>query len=111
MSTLSRPNKALWRSCEEGIEAFSPDGSRFATTHILSDGLGPNRFTLRKTTGRKLAVYDAPYYYGRIWFEDGRHVLAETFAKTKGAVVRCDGDGCERTTPVTAHQVPLLAAR
>jgi hypothetical protein len=111
VSALSRPNKVLWRSCEEVVVAFSPDGSRIATVHILSDGLGPSRFTLRKTAGRKLAVYDAPYYFGGIWFEDGRHILADAFAKTKGAIVRCDGDGCERATSITAHEVPLLAAR
>ncbi len=111
VSPLSNPVRTLWRSCEEAVEAFSLDGSHIATTHILSDGLGPNRFTLRKTTGRKLGVFDAPYYYGRIWFEDGRDVLAETYAKTKGALVRCDADGCERATKVVAHEAPLRAAR
>ena len=39
------------------------------------------------------------------------HVLAETYAKTKGAIVRCDADGCERATKVMAHEAPLRAAR
>ena len=111
VSALLSPRKSLWRSCDEAVVAFAPDGSRLATVHILSDGLGPNRFTLRKTAGRKLAVYDAPYYFGEIWFEDGRDVLAQTYAKTKGALLRCDGDGCERATAITPHEAPLLAVR
>ncbi len=106
VSRLSNPSKVVWRSCAEAVEAWSPDGTRIATTHILADGIGPNRFTLRKISGRKLGVYDAPAYFGRIWFEDGTHVLADTFAKTKGAVVRCDTGGCERATAIKAHKTP-----
>jgi hypothetical protein len=104
VSTLSDPATALWRSCDEAVEAFSTDGSHLATIFILSDGIGPGSVTLRRTTGRKVGEYDAPFYFGRIWFEDGSHVLADTFARTKGAVVRCDGDGCERATKVVPHE-------
>ena len=106
VAELSDPSAELWRSCDEAVDAFSTDGTHMATTFILSDGLGPGRFTLRKTTGRNLGSYDAPYYFGRIWFEDGRHVLADAFGRTKGAVVRCDGAGCERATSIFSHDAP-----
>jgi hypothetical protein len=111
VSTISRPDRPLWESCDEAVTAFSTDGSRVATVHILTDGLGPGRFTLRKTTGRRLAVYEAPYYFGRIWFEDATRVLVDTFSRNAGAVVRCDGAGCERATRVFRHEAPLRPAR
>ena len=106
VSALSDPGRTIWRSCDEAVEEFSPDGSHMATIFILTDGLGPGRFTLRTTTGKNLGVYDAPFYFGWIWFEDNSHVLAEAFARTKGALVRCDSGGCERATAIKAHKTP-----
>ena len=84
VSRLSDPDTELWRSCDDVVLAFSTDGSHIATTFILSDGLGPGRFALRKTNGRKLGEFDAPYYFGGIWFEDGRRRARPDLCEDQG---------------------------
>ena len=37
---LSAPRTRLWRSCDDRVLEFSPNGKRMVTTHILSDGAG-----------------------------------------------------------------------
>ena len=111
VSSFSDPTAELWRSCRERVEAWSDDGSRMATVDLLADGLGPGRVWLRKTGGRLLGEYDAPYYFGAVEFEDATHLLMNTYSRTKAAIVRCDGDTCERATRTTRHDAPLHAAR
>lgn len=86
------------RSCSERVTAVSPSGGRIATIHILSDGLGPTSVTLRRAAGRKLAVYEAPYFFGRIGFEDDTSLLLDTYGQRRWATVRCDVDDCERAS-------------
>ncbi len=111
VSTFSDPATELWRSCRERVEAWSTNGTRIATVDSLADGLGPGRAWLRKTGGRLLAAYDAPYFFGRIGFEDATHVLLDTYSRAKHAVVRCDGTTCERASRTTSYDAPLRATR
>lgn len=111
VSTFSDPTTELWTSCRERVEAWSTNGSRIATVDALADGLGPGRAWLRKTGGRLLEAYDAPYFFGRLGFEDATHVLMDTYNRTKYAVVRCDGTTCERASRTGSYDAPLRTAR
>jgi len=111
VSTFSEPETELWRSCRERVEAWSADGSRMATVDLLADGLGPGRAWLRRSTGGLLGAYDAPYYFGRITFEDANRVLMDTYSDTLYAVVRCDRRGCERASRLYGHNAPASPMR
>lgn len=111
VSTFSDPGTELWRSCRERVEAWSTDGSRMATVDLLADGLGPGRAWLRRIGGRLLGAYDAPFYFGRISFEDATHVLMDTYSDSLYAVVRCDSGGCERASRLYGHNAPMLPTR
>jgi len=98
--TISRPTQLLWRSCTDRIAALSPSATRMATIHILSDGLGPNRVTLRGGRGGALASYTAKWF-GWIEFETDRAVLLETNGAKYAAIVRCRPADCERATDLS----------
>ena len=111
VTTFSDPATELWRSCRERVEHFSTNGSRLATVDLLADGLGPGRVWLRRTSGRLLEQYDAPYHFGTVGFEDATDLLMNTYARTKSAIVRCDGATCERASRIRGYNPPLRAAR
>ena len=111
VTTFSDPATELWRSCRERVEDFSTDGSRIATVDLLADGLGPGRVWLRRTGGRLLEQYDAPYHFGTVGFEDATDLLMNTYGRTKSAIVRCDGATCERASRIRGYNPPLRAAR
>ena len=97
LSRLSRPGRVLWRSCTERVDSVNPDGTRIATVHILSDGIGPRDITVRDVRGTRLARYRAGQWFGSIRWEDPATVLLDTNA-TKYATVRCDLADCENAT-------------
>lgn len=97
LSRLSRPGKVLWRSCTERVDDFNPDGTGIATIHILSDGVGPRRITLRTVRGRTVARYEAGQWFGSVRWEDPDTVLLDTNATTF-ATVRCRLTACENAT-------------
>lgn len=97
LSRLSRPGRTLWRSCSERVESVNPDGTAIATVHILSDGVGPSRVTLRTVRGAGLARYDAGQWFGAIGWEDADTVLLDTNG-TEHATVRCTLAACENAT-------------
>ena len=99
VSRLTRPRSVLWRSCEEIPISFSPDGKRMVTVHLMTDGLGPGKVTLRTARGRALASY-AAYYFGSIGWETNRSLLLDTHTRNRAAVVRCDGVDCERASGI-----------
>lgn len=98
LSSLS--GSRLSRSCSERVAAISPSGSRVATIHILSDGLGPTSVSVRRSSGAKLATYEAPYYFGAIRWETSTALLMDTYGQRRWATVRCDLDDCERASKV-----------
>jgi hypothetical protein len=97
LSRLSRPGRVLWRSCTERVDGFGPDGTRIATVHILSDGVGPRRVLLRTVGGTALARYEAGQWFGAVGWEDADTLLLDTNATTY-ATVRCRLDDCENAT-------------
>lgn len=105
VTSLARPQRTLWRSCQEAVVAFSPHGRRMATIHILTDGLGPNTVHARTIGGRKIATY-AAYWFGSVEWETDRALLLDTHTKRRTALVRCEADECERASAVRP-QPPL----
>lgn len=95
--TISRPTQVVWRSCTDRIAALSPSATRMATIHILSDGIGPNKVTLRGGHGKALASYTANWF-GLIGFETDAALLLETNGTNYAAIVRCTPTDCERGT-------------
>lgn len=96
LSTLS--SSRLSRSCSERVAAIAPDGSRIASIHILSDGLGPSSVNVRESSGTLLATYEAPYFFGTIRWETSTALLMDTYGQRRWATVRCEIDDCERAS-------------
>ena len=108
VSRLSDPSIRLWRSCTERIAAFSPDGDRMATVHILSDGLGPGEVWERELDGTLLGDY-ASRWFGRIDFESDTDLLLDVNGDTQASTVRCSEGSCENATDPTAVQEPRIS--
>jgi hypothetical protein len=95
--TLSAPRARLWRSCQDRALSFSPTGRRMVTTHILSDGPGPNLVQVRAARGRVLDTYRARWFGLDVWENDQRLLLQVANARAVG-VVRCTLRACERVS-------------
>lgn len=97
VSTLSHPGSALWRSCDEAVAAFSPDGARIATRAL---GPGDNFTYVRRRSvhGTLLTTYrntNAVYLYA---WESATRVLLRSYPNSgTGWLVRCEAATCERT--------------
>jgi hypothetical protein len=98
VTSLSEPGERLWRSCDERVATFSPDGRRLTTISLLSDGLGPTEVWLRRAGGRLLAHYTTPGWFGAQRWETDTALLLDTVGARKQAVVRCDVTDCERAS-------------
>lgn len=97
--------RRLWRSCDERVTAFSPQGRRMATVHILSDGLGPTKVWTRKARGRLEASYTARWF-GEISFENESALLLDTHGRRTATTARCVASTCERTERVRTERAP-----
>lgn len=107
LTRLSSPSTRLWKSCSERIVAFSPDGQRMATVHILSDGIGPGEVQEREIDGTLLAEYSTGWF-GAITFESNLDLLLEVNGDTMAATVRCSAGDCENASdPVRVRQLRL----
>lgn len=109
VSRLSDPSTRLWRSCTERVAAFSPDGDRIATVHILSDGIGPGEVWERELDGTLLGDYTTGWF-GRIAFEDDTDLLLEVNGDTQSSTVRCSEGDCENATDPGAVQEPRVSS-
>jgi hypothetical protein len=96
--TTLAPQKRLWRSCEERVATFSPDGARMATVDILADGVGPGDVWLRRDGGRLLAHYSAAGWFGALEWETRKALLLDTVGARRAATVRCVVADCERSS-------------
>jgi len=96
---LSAPRTRLWRSCDNRVLEFSPNGKRMVTTHILSDGPGPNLVQVRGARGRLLDTYRSRWF-GVIAWETDRRLLLQVGDRKTVAMVRCTLRRCERVSRV-----------
>jgi hypothetical protein len=97
VTDLGSSPHVLWRSCDERVAEFAPNGRRLASIGILSDGLGPTAVTVRRTHGAALARYTAEWFGGLRW-ETNTALLLDTNGRTKTATVRCDVSACSRAS-------------
>ncbi|MGV3563968.1 MAG: hypothetical protein ACO1ON_11880 [Nocardioides sp.] len=95
VSTLSDPRAELWRSCEEAVVEFSPDGSHLLTVFKLADGLGPREARVRTVEGTEVGRYRVDGFLGQLLFEDADTALLEVATEDSSGLVRCDGPDCE----------------
>lgn len=100
VSLLSDPGTELWRSCEEAVRAFSPDGNHVITTHKLADGLGPSEVRVRTVEGEERGHYRVDGYVGQMLFEDASTSLLEAVTRDSSALVRCSGADCELASDI-----------
>ncbi len=111
LTRVDKPRSTLWRSCREAVREVSPNGQRIATTHKLSDGLGPNRVQERTARGALLGTYDAPYYFGAIRWESNTALLLDTFGRKSGVTARCTAGGVREGRRPGADARVLTATR
>ena len=109
VTPLSAPRHVLWKSCDERVVAFSPDGDRMATIGILSDGLGPAEVTVREIGGDRLASYRTNWF-GAVEWESDTRLLLEVNGQTRSSTVRCEVDDCENATDPVPVQAPRTVA-
>lgn len=107
VTKVSDPTKRLWRSCEARVQAFSPNGRRIATVHLLSDGPGPSVVNVRTSRGKPLAVYES-YVFGEIFWETNKALILGANSRQQWALVRCEAGVCERASDLTATQAPRV---
>jgi hypothetical protein len=98
LTHLDDVTDVIWTSCEERIDAVSPDGKRVATIALLSDGIGPADVMVRKLRGAPVAHYSINGWFGRIWWETSTKLLMESNGRSQAATVRCKVDVCNRAT-------------
>lgn len=101
VSSVSDPGTVLSESCTERVYEFAPDGSRMALVDLLTDGLGPSRVTVRRAGGRKVATYDAPFFFGLVTWETSTALLMQTNGPRRSALVRCTRADCDRASRLT----------
>ncbi len=101
----SKPHR-LSRSCSERVVAVTPNGRRIATVGLLSDGPGSSAATVRRARGGAALVrYEAPYVFGRIWWQDNHRLLLDTMTTRKVTTVRCVMETCERASRTTKSPI------
>jgi hypothetical protein len=98
----------LWRSCTEAVTAFNSDGTRIATTAILSDGPGPGRVDARTISGKHLGRYQVRSgWFGEIRFETPTALLLDVNGARKAFTARCTGTACERASALRPAETLL----
>lgn len=104
---LDRPGIRLWRSCDERVERFSPDGRFVTTVALLTDGVGPSRVLLRDLRGHRHAAWriDRGWIDVQGW-ESGHTWIGEVHGPRRSAAVRCAGSDCERASALRPTEQP-----
>lgn len=102
---LSDRDEVLWTSCRDRVAAFSPDGTRMLTFHLLTDGVGPGELRLREVDGTRLATYTTSWFSGWGW-ESPDTVLLDVNGAKRFATVRCTLTACEDATDPVEVQSP-----
>jgi hypothetical protein len=95
VSRISKPKRALWRSCSLRAESFSPDGKRAAAVDLLADGIGPGVVVVVDDRGRTRLTYGVRGYFGVVQWESPTALLLESNTRTQAALVRCTAGTCE----------------
>ncbi|HEY0692645.1 MAG TPA: hypothetical protein VGD71_26850 [Kribbella sp.] len=103
--------KRLWRTCENQVVAFTPDGTIAVGAPASQDGYADLQASaLDAKTGALLREWTGPAFKKTV-AEDDQHFLiqADDGPETKAAIVRCTvtTGACELAVPPTTGQVLL----
>ena len=103
--------KRLWRTCENQVVSFTPDGTIAVGVPASQNGWGDFKASaLDVKTGNLLREWTGPAFH-RTVAEDDQHflILADDGVDTKAAIVRCTvtTGACELAVPPTTGQVLL----
>jgi hypothetical protein len=103
--------KRLWRTCENQVVAFTPDGTIAVGAPASQDGYADLQTSaLDAKTGTLLREWTGPAFKKTV-AEDDQHFLiqADDGPETKAAIVRCTvtTGACELAVPPTTGQVLL----
>jgi hypothetical protein len=103
--------KRLWRTCENQVVAFTPDGTIAVGGPASQDGYADLQASaLDAKTGTLLREWTGPAFQKTV-AEDDQHFLiqADDGPETKAAIVRCTvtTGACELAVPPTTGQVLL----
>jgi hypothetical protein len=103
--------KKLWRTCENGLQGFTPDGRTVIADPTYTDGYGAGTTTaLDAKTGKLLYEWNGLTVLQTV-AEDDQHLLirADDGEGTKAAIIRCDitTGRCELATPLALTQVAI----
>lgn len=102
VTTVSDPATRVWRSCTDRVASFSPGARRMATIHLLSDGPGPNRMTVRRPRGKPVADYVIDRgWLGPVFWESAITPISDVYGRTKRALVRLAGEDTDRASVVS----------
>ena len=90
-------SRTLWKTCDNTLDALSPDGAHLVGLPAYLDGFGPNALDLLSMVdGSAVQSWtgdeDSATYFDQVW-EDDQHVLVRTFQDRQWAVVRIGLDG------------------
>ena len=102
VARLSTPHRRMWRSCDERVVAFSPDGRRMVTTDRRVDpDFGKVRLlVLRTVTGRELGRWTAERFTD-IVFESDTAISFRAEGRNSTAMVRCSAKRCQAASDAT----------
>jgi hypothetical protein len=100
-----------FKTCQNQLTAFSPDGQLILAGPPYSDGLGSGEIAMIDVEGHPLferhSTTQAQAVYTSAVWEDETHVLATTYQDGKWSVVRIASDGSMEyaVAPVAGHDV------
>lgn len=99
MTPFTKPGKTLWQSCDERVQAFSPDGRRIVTGDLPSED-NRLRTTIQQRTvrGVLIATYTAAHSIGFGNWETATDLVFTAYSRKTGATVRCSEGDCERAS-------------
>lgn len=103
--------KKLWRTCENGIGGFTPDGRTVIAEPTYVDGYGAGAASaVDAKTGKLLYEWSGLSFLQTVP-EDDQHFLlrVDDGDGTKAAIIRCDiaTGGCELATPLALTQIAI----
>ncbi|GAB3785871.1 hypothetical protein [Nocardioides ungokensis] len=104
---LNQPATRLWRSCDERVERFSPDGRHLTSVALLSDGAGPSQVLMRSVRGQWQAAWRVTGGWIDVQGWEGPDTwVGEVHGPHRSAGVRCTGGDCERTSAPRPTDAP-----
>ena len=103
--------KQLWRTCDRGIDGFTPDGTVALAGPPYAEGYAPTVATaLDARTGNLLREWSGASFV-EAFVEDDQHLLiiADDGPETRRGIIRCTlpTGSCELAVPLTTERLEL----